>query len=396
MEYAIFPHPLDRYRLIQRIARLARATFKARRGGVEDDLQAVIARRARVSPTIIANIENLERCVADPARKPSRERFLKVLTWGLELPRDEVEALLWLFGEHPLSERDSKQYLGYLNDAERAATTDLTPAGLRQIVLRQIRAVIEHAVPDNGSHTAAMQVYMATASGRLAAERKLLELERHPGQRLRSAQLPSLINFPAEVHDNPAFVDHLLAHDTSAMTAAQRGQGREIFRERMAAFGENLRVYGGRTIIEKPSLVWYLTARDEGKARKWRRPPDRRWEHVDGLLGLLDHPHFQVGLVEAEAASELEISLKTTERVILRSADHRELWEVNPEWGPRFFACDDPTTVLQFYHDFERAWDRINATDRDKETVCDKLRALLAGAKAGRPDAELLALLRDS
>ena len=395
MEYAIFPHPLDRYRLIQRIARLARVTFKARRGGREDDLQAVIARRASVSPTIIANIENLERCIADPARKPSRERFLKVLSWGLELPRDEIEALLWLFGEGALTERDTKHYLGYLTDAERGATVDLTPAALRRIVLRQIRAIIDHALPDSGSHTAAMQVYMATASGRLAAERKLLELERHPGQRLRSAQLPSLINFPPEVHDDPAFVDRLLAHDTSAMTAAQRRQGREIFRERMAAFEENLRVYGGRTIIEKPSLVWYLTARDEGKARKWRRPPDRRWEHVGGLLRLLDHPHFQVGLVEAEAASELEISLKTTERVMLRSADHRELWEVNPEWGPRFFACDEPTTVLQFYHDFERAWDGISPVDRDKEAVREKLRTLIAGAKAGRPDAELLALLRD-
>jgi len=273
VEYAIFPHPLDRYRLIQRIARLARVTFKARRGGREDDLQAVIARRASVSPTIIANIENLERCVADPARKPSRERFLKVLSWGLELPRDEIEALLWLFGEGALTERDTKHYLGYLTDAERGAATDLTPAGLRRIVLRQIRAIIDHALPDSGSHTAAMQVYMATASGRLAAERKLLELERHPGQRLRSAQLPSLINFPPEIHDDPAFVDRLLAQDTSAMTAAQQRQGREIFRERMAAFADNLRVYGGRTIIEKPSLVWYLTAREGAEVASPARPP---------------------------------------------------------------------------------------------------------------------------
>ena len=66
-----------------------------------------------------------------------------------------------------------------------------------------------------------------------------------------------------------------------------------------------------------------------------------RWEHVGGLIRLLDHSKFQVGLVEAEAASELEISLKTTEKVMLRSADHRELWEVNPQWGPRLLACGD-------------------------------------------------------
>lgn len=394
MTAAMFPHPLDRYRLIQRIARLGRATYAQRRGSDEHDLQAVVARRAMVSPAIIANIENLEKCVADPARKPSRERFLKVLAWGLELPRDEIEALLWLFGEGPLTDRDTKHYLGYLSDAKRQPSTGLTPDALRRIVLRQIRAVIDHAMPASGSHTAAMTVYMATAEGRLASERQLLELERCPGQRLRAAQLPSLVNFPPAVHDDQAFVDRLLAHDTIRMTAAQRKQGRDIFRERMSAFAESLARYGGRTIIEKPSLVWYVTARDEGKARKWRRPPERRWEHVAGLIRLLDQPHFQVGLVEAEAASELEISLKTTERVMLRSADHRELWEVNPQWGPRFFASEDETTVLQFYHDFECAWDRLEAPDRDKAAIQRKLHALVTGAQAGRPDTELLALLR--
>lgn len=391
---AMFPHPLDRYRLIQRIARLGRATYARRRDSDEHDLQAVVARRAGVSPTIIANVENLERSVDDPARKPSRERFLKVLTWGLELPPDEIEALLWLFGEAPLTERDRKHYLGYLTDAERRGPRDLTPQRLRQVVLRQVRAVIDHAMPESGSHTAAMTVYMATAEGRLASERQLLELERCPGQRLRSAQLPSIVNFPREVHRDRAFVDRLLAHDTIRMTDAQQQVGREIFRERMIAFEESLATYGGRTIIEKPSLVWYVTARDEGKARKWRRPPERRWEHVDGLIQLLDHPHFQIGLVEAEAASELEISLKTTERVMLRSADHRELWEVNPQWGPRLFASDDEATVLQFYYDFECAWDRLEMIDRDKATVRRKLSALVAGAKAGRPDSELLALMR--
>ena len=94
----------------------------------------------------------------------------RLLTWGLELPRDEVEALLWLFGEEPLNERDSKHYLGYLNDAERGGPGDLSPRGLRRVVLRQVRAVIDHAMPDSGSHTAAMTVYMATAEGRLALE----------------------------------------------------------------------------------------------------------------------------------------------------------------------------------------------------------------------------------
>src|SRR4051812_47614551 len=193
---SMFPHPIDCYRLIQRIARLGRATYAYRRRSDEDDLQLVVARRASVSPTIIANIENLEKCIADPARKPSRDRFLKVLAWGLELPRDEIESLLWLFGEGPLTERDVKHYLGYLADAERVATIPATPEVLRQTVLRQIRAVIDHAVPNSGSHTTAMQVYSATAAGRLASERKLLELERCPGQRLRSAQLPSIVNFP--------------------------------------------------------------------------------------------------------------------------------------------------------------------------------------------------------
>lgn len=390
MEDAMFPHPIDRYRLIQRIARLARATYADRRKSPEDDLQTVVARRATVSPTIIANLENLEKCVVEPARKPSRERFLKVLTWGLELPRAEIEALLWLFGEGPLQSQDSKYYLGYLTDAERSEEVNLAPPALRQTVLGQIRAVIDHAAPGSGSHTTAMQVYMATAAGRLASEQKLLDLERYAGQRLRSAQLPSIVNFPASIHNDQAFVDRLLAHDTVQMTAAQKEQGRAIFRERMRAFEETLETYGGRTIIEKASLVWYLTARDEGKARKWRRPLEKRWEQVTGLIRLLDHSHFQVGLVEAEDASELEINLKATEQVVLRSADHRELWNVNPQWGPRILACDDRITVLQFYYDFERAWDRIEAIDREKERVRQRLTTLVAGARAGETPESLL------
>src|SRR5262245_2305421 len=132
MVYPMFPHPIDRYRLIQRIARLGRATYGRRRASDEDDLQLVVARRASVSPTIVANMENLEKCLNDPARKPSRDRFLKVVTWGLELPRDEVESLLWLFGETPLTERDTKHFLGYLTDAERRSPGPPSPDVLRE------------------------------------------------------------------------------------------------------------------------------------------------------------------------------------------------------------------------------------------------------------------------
>jgi hypothetical protein len=389
----MFPHPIDRYRLIQRIVRLARATYAERRDSEASDLQAVVARRATVSPTIIANLENLEKCLAEPARKPGRDRFLKVLTWGLELPRAEIEALLWLLGEASLRPQEEKYYLGYLTDAERATPRDLTPTVLRTIVLERIGAVLEHAAPDSGSHTTAMHVYTATASGRLAAEQRLLELERTAGQRLRSAQLPSIVNFPASIHEDQAFVDRLLAHDTVRMDEAQRRAGRAIFRERMHAFAESLDTYGGRSIIEKASLVWYLTARDEGKARKWRRPLERRWEHMAGLIRLLDYPHFQIGLVAAGAASELEINLKTTEQIVLRSADHRELWDSNPQWGPRLFACDDRMTVLQFYYDFECAWDRIPPPDRDRDRVRQQLTALLNGARAGETEQVLLARL---
>ena len=100
----MYPHPLDRFRLIQRLAIAARTTFRPGRAGIGQYgiSQETLARRASVSQATVSNLENLEKTIDSPRRRVRREDLLRICTWGLELEAEHIDALLWLFdGEKP-------------------------------------------------------------------------------------------------------------------------------------------------------------------------------------------------------------------------------------------------------------------------------------------------------
>jgi transcriptional regulator with XRE-family HTH domain len=74
----MYPHLVDRYRIIQKLVRLARGTFynNIQQNGLSHQ---AVARASGVSQATISNVENLERSVSNSKRRISREDFLK--TW---------------------------------------------------------------------------------------------------------------------------------------------------------------------------------------------------------------------------------------------------------------------------------------------------------------------------
>lgn len=388
-----FPAAVDRYRLIQQIARAARQTYPERAAhlperddlGMEGVNQAHVARRARVAPALVANVENLETCVANPSRRPSRERLVQVLSWGLKLGRQEIEALLWLFDGSILSPREVTQYLGHLPDAVRRVPPDARPSARRAVVVHLLEDALLASFaarnrgagqPAPGSLAVGVTLYAASTEGRLTSERALRDLETLPGQRMRTAQLPSLVSVPPGIHDAIGTVDTLLGLDGS-WTEEQKAAARLAFRERTEAFAANIAMYGARSIIQVGTLQRYLqparTPEHEGRSLAVRR---RHVEHLARQIA--EHEYFHLGLVPH--ASDLEVNLKSLKRFMLRSAQHREVRTagLSAGWGPHYIGCDDEAATLQFYLDFEKAWARIPADLRDRANVVDTLDRLIA------------------
>jgi hypothetical protein len=172
---------------------------------------------------------------------------------------------------------------------------------------------------------------------------------------------------------DPTVIDRWLGQER--WSAAQRAEGRRIFLQRTRVVETNLDRYGGRTILERESLQRYLGDHPSSH----RRLPIERRQHVKHLLRQLrEHPLFAIGIVDE--ASDLEINLKSTTMFMLRSAQHRELRRSDTSWGPHYFACRDETAVLQFYLDFERAWDQIPPHDRTRDSVITQLQTMLDNA----------------
>jgi transcriptional regulator with XRE-family HTH domain len=131
----MYPHPVDRFRLIQRLATSARTSYRPSRSGINQVgiSQEALARRASVSQATVSNIENLEKTVGSASRRVRREDLLKVLTWGLELDSNHIDAILWLFDGEALREDEIRRYVrGYQPAAVRVrAAPEAAPAGTR-------------------------------------------------------------------------------------------------------------------------------------------------------------------------------------------------------------------------------------------------------------------------
>jgi hypothetical protein len=66
-----------------------------------------------------------------------------VLTWGLELPQDKIDAVLWLYDGKFLDAEEARHYVkGYLPEAQPRNYPDSEYDTLRRFVLKQLREAL--------------------------------------------------------------------------------------------------------------------------------------------------------------------------------------------------------------------------------------------------------------
>jgi transcriptional regulator with XRE-family HTH domain len=361
----MYPHPVDRYRLIQRLATSARVTYRPGRRGMEQSgiSQEALARRANVSQATVSNIENLEKTIHSSSRRVRREDLLKVLTWGLEMPAEDLDALLWLFDGEPLREDEIRRYVrGY---QPQAARTRAVEAHLRQRVLDLLRAAINRTFEPESSQTATVRVFSGDERGRVAVDRALHALEHLPGQRLLATALPTGVALLelCQASDRRGS-DDLLPPDLP-LESRQRAQ------ERVDNFLTNMDLYGERSIHSMPSLEHYLAAGAPHRlSLEDRRGHIRRWCDL-----LRSHEHYEVAL--ADATPDLEAVIKSTKQAMLRAAHHdsyvRERDWQRGGWGPRYVLWLDEFSVTSFLLDFEAHWQQVPLEYRSKDSVLNWL-----------------------
>jgi hypothetical protein len=359
-----YPHPLDRWRIAQKLIRAARLRCPSSLGGPPGIDQMTLARRANTSQTTISNLENLARAVYAPSRRVARHELVKVLVRGLRLPGPMVTALLYLYDGVPLTAAERRRWLPA--DAA-AAPLPSTPDALWQILLDQLRDYLREGRAREGGQHARAEVFSAEEDGWLPAARAALGLEREPGYRFIVARFPDPLTYPPHWYDRE---DVIYANLEAA--EAQR-EWLALLRQRRASYLEHLATYGGRTIISKAGLEQYVSA-----AETHTRSVERRREHVRHLIHVLEtYDSYCVGL--AATTPDLTLSMKSTVMAILRSSSSEDLRDDKESsvWGPRRILWTDELSVLQFVLDFERAWNRIAIADRTKDDVLRWLHQLL-------------------
>jgi hypothetical protein len=364
----VFPHPLDRYRLISRLVAAARASYPTRvrakdpaRRGAEANTQKAVADRTRgvAFQKHVSDLEQLELSLERRDRRVSRTRLAAVLHWGLELERDQIDAILWLYDGQPLTEEEVRCYrLG-------PAQGPTTGQALRDLVLEQLREAVSQRYAPMGSQPATVRLFSADERGRSGAIDAAGELEAIPGHRLFVAAEPSRLTSPPDWLLSPR------ALDPTITSKALRDHDLARTRVRHAQFLRTLETYGERSIHSKAALLRYVTGE---RVDPYQRSARRRREHVRHWINLLrTYEHYEVGLVEETPSLELEI--KSSVRAIMRGAPIA--YQRHPTWGPSHILFEDELSVLQYYLAFETAWDAIPAEDRSKADVIDWLDALL-------------------
>src|SRR6187549_486809 len=115
----MFPHVIDRYRLVGKLVRAARKSYPARKSnpGLPSDTQAAIVNRTnrisdgpRIFPKTLSFLDHLENSLKYRERWVPRDRLVAVLARGLELGRDEIDSIMWVYDGEPLQPNEIQVY----------------------------------------------------------------------------------------------------------------------------------------------------------------------------------------------------------------------------------------------------------------------------------------------
>lgn len=352
----MYPSKVDCYRIIQIL-------FRAKRKG---RTQEEIEKEAKIPQTLISNVQQLEQSLKFPKRRVTREKFLSVLTTGLKLPRDTVDAFAWLFDGEPLTEKEVGDFFKSYQP-EPTAKWYKDDKGLRRLVLRQLRAVHNSYYSSTGSLETKVKIFSGEEQGELDAQKEMRQTERLAGQRLLVTKFPSFLTLSAEAH----LIDESLRQVRSPKG---RQELRNINNETVPILTENIKLYGERSIHHKESLENYLN-----KDLRHYLSLEHRRKQIERLIELLDYEHYEIGL--EERIPNLEVETKILQSVMIRATPHYERGAKVSGWGPRYVEFLDEASVLSFFLDFEEHWDMIKSENRDKKTIIPFLETILSKNK---------------
>src|ERR1051325_112783 len=369
----MYPHKFDRYRLMGYIMRQLRKSQGLSQQGLAEQIMSRQSLPGGRKPTPrstlqrrishIENFEHLEETAFEAQRPVAREMFLDTASEGLALTPLEIETLLWLiegdeFQPLAVAELAVHPAIGG-HDTFRCEEQEWRSHSLA-LLERAVRLARqrEHAAAGAGSGagTIAGQVRMLTGweeAHQVRFRDELLAIESKPGQRLLISKYPSLLAYPGD-----AFVHIDL--DEWLMSPSGLEQIKGITDRRRHVFRSNLRQFGERHIHSRESLKRYVA---EGFSHPLSAPERRR--HIQNLIQLLrDNPLFEVALATVEP--EMEFVIKSGQVASLRGTARDIRRRESVICGPLYIFWDNITTVYSFMVDFEHAWEKIPADQRQK------------------------------
>lgn len=356
----MFPHKIDRYRIIQKLAILERFSCMNDAGQKGID-QVALAIKSRVSQAAISNLENLEKSVENPKRVVSRQDLLKVLTQGMKLVQKKIDAILWLYDGTTLSEAEINEYvIFYQPDASHERYTyDV----LRGYVLELLTKALNTFESENTRESSAKSIFTTDKNTLLNSIEAIHEVEKIPGHSVLVTKHPPFLTRPASSLNASRSISKAVWEKVYAMHA-----------ERRKTFLRSIEDYGHRSIHQKSCIEKYFS---NDHPYNNIRLDDRR-DHIQTWIDVLkSYPGYEVGL--AEAVSDMVIVNKCNVAVMVRPTLFNIYpdYEDNPFSGLRFVHWTDEVSCLRFFLEGESLWDSIPVKDRTKDDVIDWLESLL-------------------
>ena len=353
----MFPTTIDRHRILGKVLRMER---RHRRGLG----QAALAQRVGVSQTTISNLETSATACQDARRTVCRDAILRVLTQGLALEQERLDAILWLYDGTPLTAGEIARYgRAYL---PRASLKHYTHADLRQQVLALLGETLHAFAPHTSCHRATVDIVcVGDEPSLLHALKAILQMESLPGQRLMVKRHPSSLVHPPAAYQGEGFAPPVIASTTG------RRALRTLHAQRRETFLHHLALYGERSMHHRASLERYVR-----QDIPHYLPLEQRRQHIHHWITLLEaYEHYEVGL--AEALPRFGPHLKSTVQAMLRGIQSAEEDKEGVGRGVQYLYWFDEVSVLAFYLDFEQHWDAIPLEYRTKSTVMAWLKRLL-------------------
>lgn len=375
----MYPHPIDRLRIVRLLLRHSRKSL-IRQNGRTGFTEKELSNKLNISQTTLSNLESeshLKRVALGEATPISRKSLIQILTWGLALPQNQVDAILWLYQGNnfaALQDIEIDRYAQYLQPTHSRVYDD--GKELRGEVLAWLKSVlnslIEEAKTKQGNvEVTVKMVFELDELSNLETDRELLKMETVPGQRLLVSKYPSYLTYPTHVYDSGEWRGVVILSEEG------KREERTITDQRRQNFLSNLSLYGERSIHSIASLRRYLQ-----KGFNHRFTFTQRREHIDYWVQLLErHDYYEVAFASAEP--EIELEIKGIVSACLRGAPGDRHWQKKPQedrsivCGPRLVYWYDRASVLAFLLDFEREWEAIPEKWRDKEHIRKWLKQML-------------------